>query len=123
MSFFYVKIGLAVVLMGILANLLFRSGADKDVDIPALVRAGALIIDTRTAGEFSRGHIDGAVNIPYDRISSGIKACESDPSRSIVVYCHSGARSGVARKALQQAGYTHVVNGGSLRHMQTIVRP
>ncbi len=112
------KVGWAVVVMGLLGNLLFRGGADASIDIAELVKDGALIIDTRSADEFAGGHIDGAVNIPYDVIGNVIEKHEPNHARSIIVYCHSGARSAAARKSLMQAGYTHVVNGGGLHHMQ-----
>ena len=112
-----IKFGLAVVIVSLIANMLFRGGADKDADIPALVKNGALLIDTRTAGEFTGGHIEGAINIPYDIIGNVISNYEADKSRPIVVYCHSGARSASAKKQLQHAGYTYVVNGGGLHHM------
>ena len=113
-----IKFGLAVVIVSILANMLFRGGADKDIDIPTLVKNGALVIDTRTAGEYAGGHIEGAINIPYEIIGNVIEKYESDTSRPIVVYCQSGGRSAAAKKQLQHAGYTHVVNGGGLQHMQ-----
>jgi len=120
-SFVYnrlLKIGLAVLLMGILGNLLFRGGADKGIDLPSMIKAGALVIDTRTAGEFAGGHVEGAINIPYDIIGNVIEKYENDKSTPIIVYCHSGARSAAARKSLENAGYTNVVNGGSLHHVQ-----
>jgi len=104
--------------MGLLANLLLRGGADKDADIAELVGEGALVVDTRTAREYAGGSIEGAVNIPYDTIARDIGQHETDKSRPIVVFCHSGARSGTAKKYLQQAGYTNVVNGGSIGHMR-----
>ena len=107
--------------MSILANLLFRGGADKDIDIPALIKNDVLVIDTRTAGEFAGGHIEGAINIPYDIIGNVIEKFETDPSKAIIVYCHSGARSAAAKKYLEHAGYTNVVNGGSLHHMQQVL--
>lgn len=119
----YVKIGLAVLAVSIFAHFLLRSGADKGEDISVLVEDGALVIDTRTAGEFSSGHIEGAINIAYDSIGQVIGKYESDLARPIIVYCHSGARSSIAKKALQQAGYARVVNGGSLRHMRAVLQP
>jgi phage shock protein E len=104
--------------MSILTNLLLRGGADKDVDLPALIKNGALVIDTRTASEFSGGHIEGAIHIPYDIIGNVIEKYETDKSRSIIVYCQSGMRSSAAKQALEHAGYTHVVNGGGLHHVQ-----
>ena len=104
--------------MGILANLLFGGGADKDADIAELVKAGALVIDTRSPGEFAGGSIKGAVNIPYHIIGRSIGQYTADKSQDIIVFCHSGARSSAAKKSLEQAGYTNVVNGGSLNRMR-----
>ncbi len=104
--------------MSILSNLLFNGQADKNPDLPALIRNGALVIDTRTAEEFAGGHIDGAINIPYDIIEHIIEQYEIEKSSSIIVYCHIGARSAVAKASLEAAGYTQVVNGGSLHNMQ-----
>ncbi len=112
-----IKTGLAVVIMSLLGNLVFRGGADKGIDIPKRIEDGALVIDARTAGEFSGGHIEGAINIPYDVIGHVIGKHEADKSRSIIVYCHSGARSALAKKTLEGEGYTNVVNGGGLHHM------
>lgn len=105
--------------MGILANLLFGGSADKEADIPALIKAGALVVDVRTANEFSGGHIEGAINIPYDVIDR--KLGDHAKDKLIIVYCHSGARSASAKRALKQAGYTNVINGGSLHRMRKLL--
>ncbi len=89
--------------MGILGNLLFRGGADENTGIPILVEHGALIIDTRTADEFAAGHIEGAINLPYNVIGNAIKDHEPLHTRSIIVYCHSGARSAAAKKNVGQS--------------------
>ena len=114
----YVKIGLAVVIMSIFGNLVLRGGADKDADIPGLVKSGALVIDTRSDEEYAGGHIENAINIPYDIIGNVIEKHETDKDRAIIVYCHSGMRSAAAKKTLEQSGYRNVVNGGGLQHMQ-----
>lgn len=112
------RILIGAALLGIFAKLMLGGKADKGVDIPGLIKKGALLIDTRTPGEFSHGHIEGAVNIPYDVIAKGIGKHTTDKSKSIIVYCRSGARSSMAKKRLLRAGHTHVVNGGGLHHMQ-----
>jgi rhodanese-related sulfurtransferase len=116
-----IKAGMAVVFMGLLTNLFVGDRADKETNIPALIKDGALVIDTRSPGEFSGGHIAGAINIPHNIISKVIAQHTSNKSRSIIVYCHSGGRSAAAKQTLEQAGYTHVVNGGSLDHMRKIL--
>lgn len=98
--------------MGFLSNL-FTGGASK-ADLPQLIKDGALLIDARGPQEFSGGHITGAVNIPHNIISHKIEDYAADKSRSIIVYCHSGARSGMAVRSLHKAGYTQVENGGSI---------
>ena len=109
---------LIVAVAGILAKLLLGGKADRKADIPGMIKKGALVIDTRTGGEFSQGHIEGALNIPYDAIAGKIGAHTKDKSKPIIVYCRSGARSGAAKRTLEHAGYTNVVNGGSLHRMR-----
>lgn len=99
--------------MGFFSNL-FSGGASK-ADLPQLINDGALLIDARGPQEFSGGHIEGAVNIPHNIISHKIGDFSADKSRSIVVYCHSGARSSMAVHALKKAGYTQVENGGGIQ--------
>ncbi len=116
------KLGLAVVIVGILANLLFGKSGDKDADIPALIKSGALLVDVRTAGEFSSGHFEGAVNIPYDIIARAIDQYTTDKSRVVIVYCRSGNRSAHAKQSLIQTGYTNVVDGGGLGQMEKALK-
>ena len=107
--------------MGILAKLLFGGGTDGDVDIRRLAKNGALLIDVRTPGEYLSGHIDQAINIPHNTITSEIGRHTKDKEDPIVLYCHSGMRSATAKRALLRAGYTNVVNGGSLHAMRNIL--
>jgi rhodanese-related sulfurtransferase len=94
---------------------------DKDADLSALIASGALLIDVRTPGEFSGGHVKGAINIPVGGIATGIQKKAKDKSKPIIVYCHSGARSGAAKKALLSAGYTNVINAGSFHRIRSIL--
>lgn len=69
-------------------------------------------IDVRTSFEYRLGHIEGAVNIPYDVIGDEISGITSDKNAQIRLYCRSGNRSGKALKTLQQMGYTQATNEG-----------
>lgn len=80
----------------------------------ALWAEEAIWIDVRTAGEYSQGHVSEAINIPYDEITRRIGEATADQSALIYVYCRSGRRSGIAQSALEEAGYTNVVNVGGL---------
>lgn len=112
------KIALAAVVGVLLVNLLFGGGGDKNPDTPRLLKEGALIVDTRTPGEYANGHVKNAINIPYDLIARSIDQYETDPSKPIIVYCRSGNRSSIAKKNLVEAGYTNVVDAGSIGNMQ-----
>lgn len=68
------------------------------------------ILDVRTAGEFSGGHIEGATLIPISQLQIRLvelKGREKDP---LFVYCRSGNRSTVAGKFLVDAGFEQVIN-------------
>ncbi len=69
-----------------------------------------LLVDVRTAGEYSAGHVPTAINIPYDVIAS--RPPTPDTGALIIVYCASGHRSGIAAAALRGLGYTRVVDFG-----------
>ncbi|WP_165313476.1 rhodanese-like domain-containing protein [Vibrio ziniensis] len=81
-----------------------------------LIESGALIVDVRTPEEFAQGHLDDAINIPLDTVETGFADIAKD--RSIVVYCRSGNRSGIAMQSLVKQGFINVHNGGGLSEMQ-----
>jgi rhodanese-related sulfurtransferase len=68
-----------------------------------LVKEGALLLDVRTAAEFSGRHLDGALNIPVDALPAALAQLPKD--RIIVVYCASGRRSARATAWLRAQGY------------------
>lgn len=74
------------------------------------IQAGALLVDVRTPKEYALKHIEGAINIEYDHILSGIKSYALDKRREIILYCSNGTRSRIALSLLQNFGYTNVVN-------------
>ena len=120
-------IGLSVV--GVLAILfvwtagctLPKPTATPDEKIESLawkrIRAGAMLLDVRTPGEFSQGHLQGAINIPHDQLAARINEIDQDKDRDIVVYCVSGHRSGLAKRTLESLGYTNVMNAGGYEPM------
>jgi phage shock protein E len=92
-------------------------------DLRALISGGALIVDVRTPAEFAGGHVKGAVNVPHDQVTARLEAFGADKNRQIVVYCRSGRRSGLAQAALSAAGYTRVVNGGTVEDVKKASQP
>ncbi len=75
-----------------------------------MIEQGALLIDVRTMEEFAQGHVDGALNIPYQETDKLMFAIGTDKTRPVVVYCRSGNRSGKAKVVLETKGYTNIFN-------------
>ncbi len=65
-----------------------------------------VIVDVRSKREFIAGHIAGAINIPYDEIQHHFNRFTKD--RSIVLYCQSGRRAGIAEKVLFENGFKNL---------------
>ncbi len=64
-----------------------------------LPRDGSVtLLDTRTSLEYSRGHVEGFVNLPVDELRERIK--ELDKSKPVYVICQSGLRSYIASRIL-----------------------
>lgn len=72
-----------------------------------------LIIDLRTAIEFASGHVEGALNLPMDKLGQNYASVVPDKSRQIVVYCQAGSGSDVATMFLKLRRYANVINGKS----------
>lgn len=75
-----------------------------------------VVLDVRTADEFSKGHIDNAINIDFyspsfvDDVTKTI-----DKNKKIALYCRSGRRSASAAEKLSPLGYNIVnLSGGYL---------
>ncbi len=83
-----------------------------------MIEQGALLIDVRTSGEFAQGHIDGALNIPYQEIDKLMSAIGTDKTRPVVVYCRSGNRSGKSKVVLESKGYTNIFNATGLEALK-----
>ncbi len=79
-------------------------------DYNALLQKGAVIIDVRTAGEYANGHIKGSKNMPLDAINSRVAELKK-AGKPVITVCRSGARSGMAKGILANAGI-EVYNGG-----------
>ena len=84
---------------------------------PAELRAQAaadatslVILDVRTPGEFAADHIPGAINIPHDQVPARLAEFKAWKDKTIVAYCRSGRRVGLALQALHDAGFTKLAH-------------
>lgn len=103
--------------MGFLSNFF---GSKPTADVQSLVAGGAFLVDVRTPGEFSGGHVKGSVNIPLDTIPS--RLAQFKGKESIIVFCRSGNRSGQAKAILEANGFKNVVNGGTWENVNQYVK-
>ena len=100
-----------------LKSILKILGFGNKTDYKQLFDNGALIIDVRTKGEFSSGHIQNAVNIPLDQLSAQLDKLK-DRKQPIITCCASGMRSASAKSILKAFGYEQVYNGGGWHSLQ-----
>lgn len=71
----------------------------------------AYILDVRTEEEYNYSHINIAKHIPLDELRDRIN--ELDKQKTIFVYCHTGLRSYIACRILNQNGFkTKNITGG-----------
>jgi rhodanese-related sulfurtransferase len=79
-------------------------------ELPELLNKGAIVVDVRSAGEYQAGHRPGSLNIPVGELAS--RAKELDPSKTTILCCASGSRSGMAVGILKAKGFNTVINAG-----------
>ncbi|WP_396186366.1 rhodanese-like domain-containing protein [Flavobacterium sp.] len=92
-------------------------GFGPSVNYAELVKNGAIILDVRSKGEFSGGHIKGSVNISVDTLRNNLVKLK-DKNKTIITCCASGMRSATAKGILQSNGYVNVYNGGGWNSLQ-----
>lgn len=79
------------------------------IELEQKLKENIQLIDVRTPGEFRRGHIKNAKNVPLN----GIGQFTPITDKKVYVICHSGVRSKLAAKKLKKKGYDVVnIRGG-----------
>lgn len=94
-------------------------GGSDSVNLKPIIDEGAYLVDVRTPGEFTQGHVKGSINIPLDAIPSQLAKFKG--KKNIIVFCRSGARSSQAKNILEQNGFSNVVNGGTWEDVNQFV--
>lgn len=79
--------------------------------------SNAQIIDVRTPGEFTQGHIRNATNINISSNDFQQKAANLNKNKAVFVYCLSGSRSSYASNILSSLGFKEIYNlsGGMMQ--------
>ena len=79
-----------------------------------LINKGAAVLDLRTEGEFTTGHIIHARNIPLSELEARAAELEKLRGQSLLVYCKSGSDAATAAAKLAKRGFEPlaVLKGG-----------
>jgi len=84
--------------------------------------AKEVVIDVRTPQEFAQDRIAGALNIDYTQIAQEIGKANVSKDDTVILYCRSGNRSGVALNTLKSMGYSKAVNYGGLEQARRLLQ-
>jgi rhodanese-related sulfurtransferase len=95
-----------------------RPGIDLAAAQAELKSGSAVLVDIREPGEWAGGVAKQAALLPFSDLR-GSKVqwrafLEKNPGKKLLLYCQSGARSGLAAAQLRDEGHD-AVNAGSLR--------
>ena len=69
-----------------------------------------LLLDVRTRGEYSNGHIENAMLIPVQELQNRVGELSAYKHSDILIYCATGNRSTVASKILVDNGFKRIMN-------------
>lgn len=104
------------------------SGPDRNVDpgeAQAMMRENAgnrdfVVLDVRTPGEFARGHLEDAVLVDFRSPGFRETMKAQDRTKTYLVYCRTGNRSGQALKIMKELGFrnTYHLEGGIKRWVE-----
>ncbi|HEU0198611.1 MAG TPA: rhodanese-like domain-containing protein [Nevskiaceae bacterium] len=112
-------VALAVVILAFIANEAHgRLTGGPRLAIPDAVRMindrSPLVIDVRSAAEFKKGHMLGAVSVPAAKVKERGSQFDKDLERPVIVYCNLGGSSVEVAKGLRARGHkeVYVLKGG-----------
>ena len=84
----------------------------------------SVILDVRTPGEFTAGHLPGAVNLNVNAPDFQAQAALLDRSRIYLVHCASGVRSVTACEKLNRLDFPYLYNlSGGFKAWATAGKP
>lgn len=78
------------------------------------ISADTVVVDVRTPGEFSQGHLARAINIDVTAPDFDGRISKLPTDGKYVVYCRSGNRSAPATERMRQLGFTDVTDAGAM---------
>ena len=113
---------LVIAAIGAVVFMIKNTGQISAKDALEKLKAGALVIDVRSSGEFNSRHLPTAINIPLDEIETALPKRVVDKNQVLLLHCASGMRSGMAKSKLKGLGYTNTFNLGSYGRAESILK-
>jgi rhodanese-related sulfurtransferase len=91
-----------------------KSSAIKNVGVEEFdrLRTGknTITLDVRTAEEYTRGHVPGAVNVDWNAKDFAEKVAALDKSQTYLVHCAAGVRSAKACARMTKLNFKKLYN-------------
>ncbi len=90
-----------------------ENNTDGKVSIPQFKTSMSAVsnpqlIDVRTPEEFSRGSLDGAINMDFKSENLENQLNTLDKSKPVFIFCQAGGRSGKCYKKMKDMGFSEV---------------
>jgi len=105
------------VLLGSLSGTMFGTTQASAV-LAAEANENSVWIDVRSVRDFSKGHLEGAINIPAGDIGRKIFLSVPDIFKEVHIYDGSqGTFANLALETLMEMGFQYVINEGGYEEM------
>ena len=104
---------------GFMIDNIFKGLKQWHIGDPIPRDGSVTLLDTRTAHEYSRGHIEGFINIPVDELRERIGEIET--GMPVYVICQSGLRSYIATRILEGHGFEAYNFAGGFRFYEAVM--
>ena len=91
------------------AKAAIKSVSAADVKAAIDKKENAVILDVRDPGEYTAGHLPGAINVSRGTLEFNVWDKISDKNAKVYVYCKTTGRSAFATKTLNDLGYKNAV--------------
>ncbi len=72
------------------------------------INAELMLVDVRSNSDFEIGHIPGAISMPRGTAEFEFAKNVRDANAEIILYCRTGSRASLVKKALSAQGYRNV---------------
>ena len=75
-----------------------------------MAEPGIVLLDVRTPEETAEGMIEGAGQLDFEAANFEAEVAKLDKSKTYLIYCRSGNRSGQACKLMAEKGFKNLYN-------------